>query len=123
MTQVTTPEVTASKIDIRPGNFPHTAWINLHQDGRFYEVAVVKKEDTGAIRYIQVNKLDRIDQQRLARIVQNPRAGSFALFDLMGQTTLQNGVNALEYFHQFVEILAPNGKIFKAQSGVQISGM
>lgn len=121
--QVPTATQPAPAVSLRQGNSPHTAWINLYGDQRWYECAIMKEVSKNTYRFIQINKLDRIDQQRLARIVHSPRAASHPLYDLMAQTTLQNGMNALKYFDQFVEVLAPDGKIFRATNDVHVAGV
>lgn len=102
--------------------YPHIAWIDLHQDGILHECAVVKTQRDGNILFFQINSLDEIDRRRLAGILMDRNATNFELWDLMSQKTLGNGVNALAYFHQLVKVLAPNGKIMDPKSG-QVGGV
>lgn len=101
--------------------FPHIAWIDLHQDGTLHECAILKQNRDGNILFFQVNNLDEIDRRRLAGILLDRNAASFELWDLMAQKTLGNGVNALAYFHQLVKVLTPAGKITDPKSG-QVGG-
>lgn len=100
-----------------PGTYPHVEWIDLKGNGILIECAIMKKDTFGNIYFIQINSLDRIDKSRLVRILRNRNAHSFELWDLMSQITLNNGVNALAYFHQLVKIITPNGVITAPTSG------
>jgi hypothetical protein len=105
-------------VNMQPGNMPHLAWIDLGGDGVYTECAVMKKDGLGNIYFFPLNALDKIDKGRLARILSNRNATAFELWDLMSQITLNNGVNALTYFHQLVEMITPNGKRMRPQEGV-----
>lgn len=98
--------------------FAHIEWIELHGDGIMHECAVLKEDQTGNKLYFPINHLDKIDRERLGVILMDRNARNLQLWDLMSQKTLGNGMNALQYFHQFVKILAPNGKIIDPKSGV-----
>ncbi len=100
------------------GSHPHIEWIDLRSDGILTECAIVKKDAQGSIYFFEVASLDSVDKRRLARIVSNKNAKSFPLYELMAGITLNNGMNALEYFHQLVKIITPNGKVIKPQQGV-----
>jgi hypothetical protein len=95
----------------------HLYWIDLNGDGILHECAVMRKDAAGNILYFKTNDLDEIDKKRLASILMDRNAGSFELYDLMAQKTLGNGCNALQYFHQLVKQLTPNGKILDPRSG------
>jgi hypothetical protein len=101
----------------RPGNLPHIKWIDLKNDGVLIECAVMKEDDFGNIYFIQVNQLDSIDRRRLARILQNRNAQNFELWDLMSNITLNNGINALTYFHQLVKVITPTGVVSSPKQG------
>ncbi len=104
-------------IDMQEGNLPHIFWIDLKQDGVYVECAVMKKDGFGNISYIPLKALDSIDKKRMARIVRNRNAQHFALWDLMSNITLNNGVNALEYFHQLVHVITPSGRVMRPGLG------
>lgn len=105
-------------VKTRPSKFPHIEWIDLTDNGVFVECAVVKKDARGNMYIIRLNKLDSIDLARLHDIVTNRNARNYELWDLMAQITLGNGMNALFYFHQLVDVLTPNGQIIKPRLGV-----
>ena len=99
------------------GQLPHTKWIDLKSNGVLVECAVLKKDGFGNMYFIEIPPLDGIDKTRLARILSNRNAPNFELWDLMSQVTLNNGVNALEYFHQLVKIITPDGVIMNPRAG------
>lgn len=103
---------------IKPSSeYPHVAWIDLYGDGILHECAIMRREPTGNILFFKTNCLDSIDKRRLAGILMDRNARNFALWDLMAQKTLGNGVNALAYFHQLVKQLTPAGKIIDPKAG------
>jgi hypothetical protein len=102
----------------RKGKFPHIEWLDLKGDGLMTECAIMKKDPLGNISYFELNKIDAIDKQRVARLVQSRNAENFELWDLMSQTTLNNGVNALTYFHQLVKVNSEDGVIYTPKGGV-----
>lgn len=110
-------------VGIYEGNMPHIYWIDLKGDGMFTECAVMKRDKLGNIYFFPVKNLDSIDKDRLSNIVQNRNAKTFELWDLMSTVTLNNGVNALEYFHQLVELITPTGKRIRPQEGVIGTGI
>lgn len=101
----------------RQGNYPHIEWLNLRQDGTLVECAIMKKDAQGNRYFIEVGSLDSIDKKRIVKILTNRNARNFPLWDLMSQTTLNNGVNALNYFHQLVRVLTPSGTIQNPRTG------
>jgi len=105
------------------GSLPHVYWIDLNGDGMFVECAMMREDNLGNIYFFPIGSLDNVDKGRLSRIVSNRNANSFPLWDLMSQITLNNGVNALDYFHQLVEIITPTGKRSKPREGVVGTGM
>jgi hypothetical protein len=105
------------------GNLPHIYWIDLEGNGMFTECAVMRKDNLGNVYFFTLTALDNVDKGRLARIVKNRNATSFQLWELMEQITLNNGVNALDYFHQLVEMISPSGKRLKPREGIIGTGM
>ena len=85
----------------RPSTAPHMEWLDLHGDGILDECAIMKEDATG-IYHIPLTNIDEIDKSRLVNIIMNRNSKHFPLWELMQQTTLGNGVNALTYFHQLV---------------------
>lgn len=100
-------------------SLPHIVWIDLHNDGVMHECALMKEDELGNKYIFELASLDRIDKGRLTRILQDRNVESFELWDLMANVTLNNGVNALEYFHQLVKVLTPEGKIISPHTSVR----
>lgn len=87
-------------------------------DGVSYEVLVLKEDAVnGDLYFIRTDFLDQIDRSRLRTILSKRDADKYPLWDLLDQRTLPNGVNGLEYFHQYVKVRAANGKVFNPQPG------
>jgi len=105
-------------VTMRPGNLPHIAWIDLKNNGVYTECAVMKQDGLGNVYFIKLTSLDQIDRKRLARILTNRNATHFELWDLMSNITLKNGVNALQYFHQLVEVITATGQVMRPREGV-----
>ncbi len=105
------------------GSLPHIHWIDLEANGMFVECAVMKKDRLGNVYFFPLKSLDTVDKGRLARIVKNRQARNFELWELMEQITLNNGVNALDYFHQLVEMITANGKRVRPQEGIIGTGL
>lgn len=98
-------------------SYPHVEWIDLEGNGTLTEVAVVKKDSSNNVFFIKLTNLDIIDRRRLVNIITNRNAANFALWDLLSNATLGNGMNALNYFHQFVKVKTPRGQILDPGSG------
>lgn len=110
------------QINQREGSYPHVRWIDLKGNGVMTECAVLKQDQIGNIYYIEIPALDEIDRGRLVKILTNRNARSFELWDLMSQITLNNGINALDYFHQIVRIITPAGVIMRPNEGTVGTG-
>lgn len=100
------------------GATTHIEWLDLKNNGLMVECAIMKKDQQGNIYYFELGHLDSIDKGRMARILRSRNANNFPLWDLMSQTTLNNGVNALTYFHQLVKIISPDGIVYTPKGGV-----
>ncbi len=105
-----------SEINVIKGKFPHIGWLDLEGEGILTEVAILSNNNTG-VSFIRLNVLDQIDKQRLFKVISNRNANMYELWDLMSNLTLGNGANALEYFHQYVKVLTPSGKVMNPQQG------
>jgi hypothetical protein len=101
------------------GKLPHIQWLDLHDDGTLVECAIMRTDVNKNIYFIQVDKLDSIDKQRLVKILTSRNVDSMELWDAMSSVTLGNGLNALKYFHQLVKIITDSGKIMSPQLGKQ----
>lgn len=104
------------------GQYPHVEWIDLKGNGVLVECAIMRKDEFGNMYYVEIPALDTIDKTRLVRILTNRNANSFPLWDLMSQITLNNGVNALTYFHQLVKVISPEGVIMNPRAGTVGTG-
>lgn len=92
---------------LRPTSMNHIFFFDIEGDGRLREVAVVKaaKAHDGTVQsvyYIDIALLDNVDKGRLKGLVTGQHADKYELWDLMSQQQLNNGKNALDYFHQLV---------------------
>lgn len=106
-----------STVRTSPGQFPHIQWIDIKGRGIMVECAVMKTDSHGNMYYFELGMLDAIDKQRIARIVQSRNALTMELWDLMSNTTLNNGANALQYFHQLVKIISASGVEYSPRAG------
>jgi len=102
-------------IQVRQGSFPHIYWIEF--SGTLVECAVMKRFDNGDLLYFPVTALDTVDKQRLLKIVGNKNAQLYELWDLMSQTTLGNGMNALSYFQQLTKRMSAFGNDMPVSQG------
>ena len=92
---------------LRPTSLNHVFFFDIEGDGRLREVAVVKaaKAHDGTVQsvyYVDIALLDNVDKGRLKGLVTGQHADKYELWDLMSQQQLNNGKNALDYFHQLV---------------------
>lgn len=101
----------------RKGNIPHTQWMDLKGNGVLVECAILKEDAQGNKHYIAIPNLDDIDKRRLVSILNNRNVNNFELWDLMSQVTLNNGVNALEYFHQLVKVATTDCVVMNPREG------
>ena len=91
---------------------PHVTLIDLFNNGIDYEVIVLKNNKVnGDVFFIRTDYLDDIDRNRAGMILSRRDAARYEAWDLFAQITLANGVNALEYFHQFVKVKTRSGEI------------
>ena len=94
----------------RHETFPHIEWVDLDNNGVAVEIVVMKRDQgSGDLYYIKVADMDQIDRDRLVNILQKRDAGRYELWDLLHNTTLANGENALEFFHQMVKVQTRSG--------------
>ena len=97
--------------------YRHYVSMDLYGNGIGYNVVIVKEdENSGDVFFIKEEDLDTIDRKRMRQILAKRNAEEFALWDLMSQTTLKNGVNALEYFHQMVQVRTASGQVIPPSS-------
>lgn len=79
----------------------HIEYLDVDGSGIKKEIVVLKKWDNGALTYIDLTMVDKIDKARLKQVLQHPGAQnpSMQLYQIMSTITLSNGLNALDYFH------------------------
>ncbi|QDJ96491.1 hypothetical protein Xoosp13_305 [Xanthomonas phage Xoo-sp13] len=98
--------------------YPHIAAVDLFGKNVANEIAVMAIDNrNGDLFFIRLDHLDPIDIKRLRQIILKRDSVRYALWDLMSQSTLPNGMNALEFFEQFVKIRTVGGQIVSRNSG------
>lgn len=113
---------TNSRVTQSAGQLPHVRWLDLKGQGLMVECAIMKEDEQGNIYYFELGNLDNIDKQRVGRLLRSRNATTMQLWDLMSNTTLNNGVNALTYFHQLVKVISADGVIYTPKGGVVGTG-
>lgn len=97
--------------------FAHIAAVDLYGKQYATEVAVMAIDArNGDLYFIRLDHLDQIDIKRLRQIILARDSARYALWDLMSNKTLPNGMNALEFFQQFVMVRTAGGEILKPGS-------
>lgn len=94
-----------------PKKYRHLDYIDVQDNGQRREVAVLKRWEDGSFSYVDTAVLDGIDRGRLKSIIQSVHADKYELWELMSMTTLNNGLIALDYFHQLAKIKRAKGSI------------
>lgn len=107
---------------LRPTGMRHIFQFDVEGNGRLREVAVVKfaKSADGVVQsvyYIDVMLLDNVDKGRLKALVTSTHSDKYELWDLMSQNSLNNGKNALDYFHQLVKTVHGPGAVNTSMGG------
>lgn len=108
----TSAPVVSSKIEKRPTSMRHVFLIDWHDNGILQEIAVVMEAQDGTIYGIEVDKLHSIDKARLKKFIVSVHADKYPLWELLAQGKLNNGCNALDFFHaNYVKIKRPRGAV------------
>lgn len=102
-----------------PGSYPHSFWLDITNNGVLTEVVILKEDKNGDIYFIPLKSLDNIDLQRIGKILASRNAKMFPLYELMAQTTLGNGMNALLYFQQLVKMRTASGQVVPASANLR----
>lgn len=101
-----------SKIEKRPTDLKHVYLIDWNDDGLLKEIAVVMEKQDGTIYGIEIDKLHQIDKRRLKKFLVSVHADKYPLWDLLAQGRLNNGMNALDFFHtNYVKTKRPKGAV------------
>ncbi len=95
----------------------HIEYKDIDNSGVLKEVAVVKRWEDGAVSYIETGVLDSIDRGRLKSILQSPHADKYELWELLSMSRINNGMNALDYFHQLTKKVNPKGSVQRVLGG------
>lgn len=99
----------------------HVYFIDWADTGILREMAVLKEFDDGTIHAVDVALLHPIDKARLKKIITSVHADKYELWELMSQSRLPNGLNALDYFvKNFLKVKQPKGAF--AGSGLAYAG-
>jgi hypothetical protein len=77
----------------------HVKFLDVKNDGTKREVAILKAWDSGDIHYIDIPSLGPIDKARLKAALNSPSAKTMPLWEVLSGITLNNGINALDFFH------------------------
>lgn len=105
---------------VKATNTPHVYWVDLYNNNIAVQVAVMAFDQRNRdLHFMRIDSLDAIDQNRLIKVLSRRDARNYALWDLLSQQTLKNGMNALEFFHQFVKIRTVHGPILNAGSSMR----
>lgn len=101
-----------AKIEKRATDLPHIFLIDWNDDGILREIAVVLEAPDGTIYGIEIDKLHPIDKARLKKFITSVHADKYPLWELLSQGQLNNGLAALDFFHQnYVKVKRPRGAI------------
>ncbi len=102
----------------RHPQLPHVEWMDLDENGVAVECIVIKRDKrNGDLYFIKTEELDQIDRDRIVSILRKRDAARYELWDLLDSTTLGNGENALEFFHQLVKVRTSRGVIMIPAQG------
>ena len=98
-------------IEIQPvPNLPHIYLCDIDDSGLLKEIMLVKKFKDGSIYYIEIDTLHQIDKGRIKKIVSSQHADKYEAWELLSQSKLSNGMNALDFFHSNnVRVKRPKG--------------
>ena len=101
-----------TKIEKRPCDLKHVYLIDWNDDGILREIAVVMESPDGTLYGIEVDKLHPIDKARLKKFLVSVHADKYPLWELLSQGKLNNGLNALDFFHMnYVKVKRPRGAV------------
>lgn len=97
-------------IELKPTSLPHIFLCDVDDSGLLKEIMLVKKFKDGSIYYIEIDPLHQIDKGRIKKIVSSQHADKYEAWELLSQTKLSNGMNALDFFHSNnVRVKRPKG--------------
>lgn len=118
--------VITNEIQKKKTSMNHIFLIDWDDTGLLKEIAVMKEAKDGTIYGIDVNLLHPIDKARLKKIISSVHADKYELYDLMSQTRLNNGMNALDFFYaNYMKVKRPRGSVIAssfADTPVSLAG-
>lgn len=98
--------------------YQHVRSVDLIGNGIVKEILVMNEDlSNGDIYFIAVDHLDEIDRGRILQMLRHRDAVSLPLWEVMANTTLKNGQNALLFFHQLVKVRTQAGQILPPGKG------
>ena len=98
------------EIKLIPTSLPHIFLCDVDDSGLLKEIMVVKKFKDGSIYYVDIDSLHSIDKGRIKKIVTSQHADKYECWELLSQSRLSNGMNALDFFHSNnVRVKRPKG--------------
>ena len=98
--------------------YQHVRSVDLTGNGVAKEILVMNEDlSNGDIYFIPVEHLDEIDRARVLTMLRHRDAASCPLWEVMSNTTLKNGQNALIFFHQLVKVRTAAGQILAPGKG------
>jgi len=101
-----------TKIEKRPTDLRHVFLVDWNDDGMLKEIAIVKEKQDGTIYGIEIDKLHPIDKRRLKKFLVSVHADKYELWHLLSEGRLNNGMNALDFFHvNYVKTKRPKGAV------------
>ena len=101
-----------AKIEKKATDLKHVFLIDWSDDGILKEIAVVMEAQDGTLFGIEVEKLHPIDKARLKKVITSVHADKYPLWELLSQGRLNNGMNALDFFHaNYVRVKRPRGAV------------
>ena len=111
------------KLELKPTSLPHIFLCDIEDSGLLKEIVVVKQFKDGSIYYIDVDPLHPIDKARIKKIVTSQHADKYDCWELLSQSRLSNGMNALDFFHSnCVKVKRPKGARASVGGLEQVTG-
>lgn len=95
----------------------HVQYIPLTDPSIVVECAILRKTPTGDTFYFTIESLDAVDRKRLVNILSRQNSHTLELWEVMQHVMLNNGINALDYFHQLAMVKTASGAIMKPTLG------
>ncbi len=95
----------------------HIQWLPLYDQHVNIECAVLRRFPNNDILVVTIESLDEIDRKRLLNAFMRTNSHALELWEVLQSITMNNGINALEYFHQLAIMKTASGVVMKPQIG------